>query len=182
MAAYLGDPRFEPLWQELDRRKAVVFVHPIKPPNNPTNIPVGVLEFVFDTTRTITSLIYSGATIRYPDIKFIFAHGGGTAPYLASRIEGGVRLDPKLGRILPNGVMPELKKFYWDTALTFSDTQLKSLLTLADPSKVMFGSDFPFAPKMIYPVALKSLNTQLPPAILTEVLHGSALRLMPTLA
>ena len=73
---YLGDAHFEPFWNEMDRRKAVIFVHPIDPAYHVTDISPGILEFVFDTTRTITSLVYAGVTIRYPNIKFIFSHGG----------------------------------------------------------------------------------------------------------
>ena len=180
--AYLGDARFAPLYEELNRRRAVVFVHPTKTGFSVKGIPDAVLEFPFDTTRTIASLIYAGFTLRYPDIRFIFSHAGGAAPYLANRMEGPTRGNPALAKLLPNGAVAELKKLYWDTALSFTATSLNSLLTLTDPSKVMFGSDFPFAPKIAIPLSLKSLNALLPAADLASVLHGSALRLMPGLA
>ncbi len=99
---YLGDRQFEPLWQELQHRKAVVFIHPTNVPYKVTQIPAAVLEFPFDTTRTVTSMIYSGVTVRHPDVKFICSHGGGTVPYLAGRIDGPTRMNPKLAEILPN--------------------------------------------------------------------------------
>ena len=179
--AYLGDPKFEPLWQELNRRKTVVFIHPTKVPYAVTNIPASVLEFPFDTTRTVASLIYSGATLRYPDIKFICSHGGGAVPFLASRIDGPTRMNPVLDKLLPNGSLPELKKFYWDTALTFSETALASLLALTDSSKIMFGSDFPFGPEIVIPLGPKSLNKELAQGDLQAITRGSALRLMPSL-
>ena len=102
-------------------------------------------------------------------------HGGaGTIPDAA--------MNPALRELLPNGVMPELKKFYWDTALTFDRTALSSLLALTDSSKILFGTDFPFAPKFILPVEQKSLDKELIPEDLAAVLHGSALCLMPGLA
>jgi predicted TIM-barrel fold metal-dependent hydrolase len=179
--AYLGDPHFEPLWEELGRRGAVVFIHPTNVPYQVTHIPASVLEFPFDTTRTVTSLIYGGVTVRHPAIRFICSHGGGTIPFLAGRIDGPTRMNPALHAILPDGVMPELRKFYWDTALTFEKTALSSLLALTDASKIVFGTDFPFAPKFMMSAGQKSLNRELPTADLNSVLHTSALRLMPSL-
>ncbi len=179
---YLGDAKFEPLWQEMNQRKAAVFVHPVSPDYQISGIPPGVLEFVFDTTRTVTSLVYAGVTIRYPDIRFIFSHDGGTVPFIASRIAGGVRMDPVLANTLPEGVMPELRKLHWDTALGFSDTAMPSLLAMADPSKIMFGTDVPFAPNLVIPLGLKSLNKEVQAVELSSILHGSALRAMPCLA
>ena len=179
---YLGDPAFDPFWKEMNRRKAVIFVHPISPAHLETDIPAGILEFVFDTTRTVASLLYGGVTIKYPDIKFIFSHGGGALPYVSSRIEGPTRANAKLRALLPNGVKGELRKLYWDTALCFDATQIDSLLALTDPSKLMFGSDFPFTPKLIFPLSLKSLGAQLQPEQTNQIFSGSALRLMPSLA
>jgi len=165
----------------MNQRKAVIFVHPINPAYHATNIPAGILEFVFDTTRTVTSLLYSGATIKYPEIKFIFSHGGGTLPYVSARIDGPTWANPKLKALLPNGVKAELKKLYWDTALCFDSTQIASLLALTDPSKLLFRSDFPFTPSMIFPISLKSLGAQLQPDQADQIFSHSALRLMPSL-
>ncbi len=179
---YLGDPSFEPLWQELDRRQAVVFVHPTKPGYEIQGLPPGVLEFVFDTTRTVTSLLFSGTTRRFPNIKFILSHAGGTIPFVSSRLEGPTRMDAEIAKTLPNGVFPELKRFYWDTALAFSEPAIKSLLAITDVSKVTFGSDYPFAPKQVFPIGLRSLNKEISANGLADVLHNSALRIMPVLA
>ena len=179
---YLGNAMFEPLWQEMNRRRAAVFVHPVTPNYRISGLPPGVLEFVFDTTRTVTSLIYAGVTIRYPDIRFIFSHGGGTVPFITSRIEGGIRMDPALAKILPGGAMPELRKLNWDTALAFGATAMPSLLAMTDASKIIFGTDVPFAPNLIIPVGLKSLNKEVQARELSAILHSSALRIMPCLA
>jgi predicted TIM-barrel fold metal-dependent hydrolase len=179
---YLGDPSFEPFWQELDRRKAVVFVHPTKPGYEIQGLPPGVLEFVFDTTRTVASLLFSGTTRRFPKIRFIFSHAGGTIPFVSSRLEGSARMNAEIAGRLPNGVLPELKRFYWDTALAFSEPAIKSLLAITDVSKVTFGSDYPFAPSQVFPIGLRSLNKEIPASALADVLHDSALRIMPGLA
>ena len=78
--------------------------------------------------------------------------------------------------------MPELRKLHWDTALAFSETAMPSLLAMADPSKIMFGTDVPFAPNVIIPAGLKSLNKAVQARDLSAILHGSALRAMPCLA
>lgn len=180
--AYLGDPKFEDLWPELNRRKAIIFVHPTTPETMPTGVPPGILEFVFDTTRTVTSLLYAGVTSRYPDIRFLFSHGGGTVPFIWTRIDGATRMDKTIAQMLPNGALPELQKMYWDSALAFGDGSMKCLLTMTCASQVSFGSDYPFAPKIIFPIALKSLKQELSHDDLTAVLNGSALRMMPGLA
>ncbi len=89
-----GDPAFAEIFDELNRRKAVVYFHPACPEwaiNLVPGIPPSIMEFVFDTTRAICSLLYSGTLSRCSDIRFIFSHGGGTAPYLADRIASLVR-------------------------------------------------------------------------------------------
>ena len=84
---YLGDPHYQPFFEELERRKAIVFIHPttMAPGADATglDIPYGVAEFVFDTTRCVTDLLYSGTLERYPSIRYIVSHAGGTVPYLA---------------------------------------------------------------------------------------------------
>ena len=119
-------------------------------------LPPSVLEYVFDTTRTVTSLLFSGTTQRFANISFILPHAGGTIPFVSSRLEGPTRMDPEIAQQLPDGVLPELKRFYWDTALAFSEPAIRSLLAVTDVSRVMFGSDYPFAPKQMLPIALKS--------------------------
>ncbi len=101
---YLGDARFAPLYEELDRRRAFVFVHPTSPPHA-EQIALGrprpMLEFIFDSTRTVSDLVFTGTLTRYPNIEWVFTHGGGTLPLLAARLElfrtaifGGSRDDP----------------------------------------------------------------------------------------
>jgi len=142
---WLGDPAYTPVFEELNRRKAVVFVHP-NAPNCCTNVlphvPASTMEFLFDTARTIESLLTNGTFSRFPNVRFIFSHGGGTMPILARRI---VRTFPKdLASQVPNGVMYELKRQFYDTATASDPTALSALMSIVPSSQILFGSDFPF--------------------------------------
>ena len=103
---YLGDPLFDPVFDELNRRQAVVFIHPTHceaPPETNLGAPPFVVEYVFDTTRAVVNLIFTGTLKRYPDIRLIIAHGGGTVPYLAQRISmlEGHRKAPEVADVIP---------------------------------------------------------------------------------
>jgi predicted TIM-barrel fold metal-dependent hydrolase len=142
---WLGDAAYAPVFEELNRRKAVVFVHP-NAPNCCTNVlphvPASSMEFLFDTTRTIESLLTNGTFSRFPNLRFIFSHGGGVIPILANRM---ARTFPKdLASQVPNGVLYELKRQYYDTASASNPTSLTALLSVVPSSQVVFGSDFPF--------------------------------------
>lgn len=143
---WLGDPSFVPLWEELDRRKAIVFTHPLSNQccvSLQPGIMDTVVEYGTDTTRTIASLVFSGSVERYPNIRFIFAHGGGTMPYLIDRFRFQAR-DPKFAALLPHGVDYELKRFYYDTAQAADTEVLGALTTLVPTSHILFGTDFPY--------------------------------------
>jgi len=137
---YLGNPAFAPLMDELNRRKAVVFCHPYCAAcGTQTVLSDGQnrsVEFVFDTTRTIVSLLSNGTVTRCPDIRFIWSHGGGTVPYITSRLNG-------VAQKLPNGLIYELQKFYYDTAQAFNPYTLPSFKKLVPASHILFGTDFP---------------------------------------
>jgi 6-methylsalicylate decarboxylase len=144
---YPGDPLFDELFTELNRRKAVVFLHPTVPAIQSElklDLPPFLIEFVFDTTRAVTNLIYSGTLQRCPDIRFIVAHAGGTVPFLAYRISMGQIMLPGA----PQGALTYLKQLYYDTALSVNPNALRSLQELVDSSHILFGSDYPFAPEL----------------------------------
>jgi predicted TIM-barrel fold metal-dependent hydrolase len=137
---YLGDPAFVPVMDELNRRKAVVYCHPFRAPCCQNLLPQGSGlggELVNDTTRTITSVLYSATVERCPDVRFIWSHGGGTVPYITGRLSGA-------SRVLPKGLIYELQKFYYDTAQTANPYTLPSFKKLVPASHILFGSDFPF--------------------------------------
>jgi predicted TIM-barrel fold metal-dependent hydrolase len=137
---YLGNPAFAPLMDELNRRKAVVFCHPYCAAcGTQTVLTDGQnrgVEFVFDTTRTILSLLSTGTVSRCPDIRFIWSHGGGTVPYITTRLAGAAQQ-------LPKGLIYELQKFYYDTAQAFNPYTLPSFKKLVPASHILFGTDFP---------------------------------------
>lgn len=144
---YLGDPAFAPVYEELNRRRALVYVHPTQPVCCVGLVPgvtVSTIEYATDTTRTIASLIYSGMTTRFPDIRFIFSHGGGTMPFLLGRFErlASEKPDPWL----KDGAAPHLRKFHYEIAQANHPGALDALLRLAPISNVLFGSDYPLRP------------------------------------
>ncbi|WGY72094.1 amidohydrolase [Burkholderia cepacia] len=143
---YLGDPLFEPVLQELDRRGAVAFIHPNQPPyETPRVAPASVLEFPFDTTRTAASLIISGAVHRYRKLRFILSHAGGTLPFLAPRLSLSISMMPGLVEQYGDP-MTAIRSFYFDTALSAGASALTALAQVTDPDHILFGTDFPFAP------------------------------------
>lgn len=147
---YLGDPALEPLMAELDRRGCYVFVHPTLSlnPNPLPHIPVWVQEFPFETTRAITNLLYSGTLHRYPNIKFQFAHLGGTAPFLAHRIASLERRSPphlKLSERVPQGPLTYLRRLYYDTGLSNHAPGVAATLEVTSIEHIVFGTDWPYA-------------------------------------
>lgn len=143
---YLGDAHFAPLWEELNRRRAVVFVHPNQPPHEvPPVAPASVLEYPFETTRTATSLIISGAMNRYQHVRFILSHAGGTLPYLVPRIALSISMMPGAAERVGD-TLAAVRSFYFDTALSAGNSSLSALAQVADPDHILFGTDFPFAP------------------------------------
>ena len=143
----LGDPSFAPVFEELNRRKALVYVHPTMHKNCvgliPGLIPQGI-EFPLDTTRTITSLLATGRLARCPDIRFIFSHGGGTLPFLAARITGALTRHKEFAANNPKGVAAAMSSLYCDTASAVSTPQLAAMFAFFDPTHILFGSDYPF--------------------------------------
>jgi predicted TIM-barrel fold metal-dependent hydrolase len=144
MDRYLGDPLFDPVFDELNRRRAVVFIHPTHceaPEATGLHAPPFVVEYVFDTTRAIVNLIYTGTLKRCPNIRFIVAHGGGTVPFLAQRI---AMMEGHRGARNVVDVLPALRSLYYEIASTTSGFALRSLQELADPAHILWGSDLPF--------------------------------------
>jgi len=143
---YLGDPLFEPLWAELDRRSAVVLVHPTAPPGaqDPDLPPAPLVDFPYDTTRTALHLAMRGVPRRYPRIRMILPHAGGFLPYAAHRLALAGHLAPDT---TPEDFLTDLRRFYFDTALAGSPATLPSLLAFAAPGHILFGSDFPMLPE-----------------------------------
>jgi len=145
--AYLGDPAWDPLFDELDRRGAYVFLHPTMPPH-PLPLPqhpVWLYEFPFDTTRAVVNLIYSGTLERCPRVRLQVAHLGGTAPFLAHRTASLAAREPERASRAPAGALAQLRRLYYDTGLSNNAVALASTLEVADIGQVVFGTDWPYA-------------------------------------
>jgi predicted TIM-barrel fold metal-dependent hydrolase len=143
---YLGDPIWHPLFDELHRRHAYVFVHPTVPPYSLPlrEHPVWLYELPHETTRAIVKLLYSGTLDRCPDIRFQFSHLGGTAPFLAYRIASLVQREPS-DWSLPAAPLAYLSRLYYDTGLSNHAPALAATLEVAPLERIVFGSDWPYA-------------------------------------
>src|SRR5579863_2285556 len=140
-----GDPYFDPMWQELNRRSTIVYMHPLAPPcctNLNDSVPTAMNEFYFDITRGCTSILANGVLHKYPNVKIIIPHSGGTMPMIAGRIKDRYPHDLKHDEYIPNGVIAELQKFYIDIAHASFPYPMAAMLKFALPDHIMFGTDF----------------------------------------
>jgi predicted TIM-barrel fold metal-dependent hydrolase len=179
----LGDAAFAPVFQELNRRKATIFVHP-------TMSCCGILfpgisgptiEFPTDTARTIASLAITGAMARYPNVTFIFSHGGGVLPSIYQRLEGAARRLPDAQKLLPNGLDHELKRQYYDLAsVGLAPVGMAAVLKLWPITQLTYGSDAPFGSATGIADGIQKLG--LSDADLAAIQRGNAARLFPRYA
>jgi predicted TIM-barrel fold metal-dependent hydrolase len=172
---YLGDPAFGPLWSELDRRAAVVFIHPAKPQAPIIDgIPGPIVDYPFDTTRTAVQLVLNGVVARSPRVKIILSHAGGFVPYAAHRF---AELAPAVRPNVPPA--PELiesfRSFNFDTALSSGPASLLALQNFARPGHILYGSDFPYAPASVGASFTAKLDTfEFPRDVRAAINNGSA--------
>jgi predicted TIM-barrel fold metal-dependent hydrolase len=179
---YLGDPAFTPVMEELNRRRAVVFVHPLMTAcctGLVPGVPEVVVEYQAETSRTIASLLFSGTLGRFGDIRFIFSHGGGTVPYLVARFERLFNSRPDLVKSMPEGAVGSLRKLYFDTAQVYNEFSLAALTRLMPETHILYGSDFPAASPKLTDQGLEGFG--LAPAALQKIYRDNALGLMPSL-
>ncbi|MEO8313220.1 MAG: amidohydrolase family protein [Pseudomonadota bacterium] len=194
--AYLGDPMFNDLYAELDRRGAVVFAHPHAPAccaGVVPGVPDSLIEFGTATSRTIASLIFSGQTLRHPRIKWIFSHGGGTVPYLIERFLGGTQAEIVPGIVTrgqpsaqgvrqpPGSFLAELRKMYFDTAQIANPAALQTLKTVVGTSRILFGTDVWYRTEKETAQAVVA-SAVFSPDELQQIARGNALKLVPALA
>jgi predicted TIM-barrel fold metal-dependent hydrolase len=176
---YLGDEAFDPLFDELNRRAAVVFVHPSVLPGleRISGIPPYIADFLLDTTRAAINLARRGTLDRCPDIKIILSHAGGFIPYAAYRVAvaASAKNDAAHGLSL-------LQSYYFDIALSGSPSALPSLLAFAQPDHVLFGSDWPYAPaSAVAGFTAMYERYELDDAIRESIDRGTAEQLFPRL-
>jgi predicted TIM-barrel fold metal-dependent hydrolase len=181
---YLGDPAFDPLFAELNERRAVVFIHPGPLPEGGTELP-GVPDFIgdflLDTTRTALNLIASGTLDRYPDVSVILSHAGGFLPWAAGRAESAGRQGEGPD---PAAIRRALRRFFYDTALPMSPYATPALLAAAGPGRVMYGSDWPARPAGEVATVTRAHDTDpsLSRHTRRRIDRDNALRLFPGLA
>jgi 6-methylsalicylate decarboxylase len=181
---YPGDPYYNPLWEELNRRKAVVFFHgPVPDCCGALKVGPGVNpavgEVTFDMTRAVMSLLANGALARYRDIKWLFAYGGGATPYIAGRMDAFFKDAKNIHDIAPNGVMAELQRLHYDTVNVTAAPSFAALTKLAPMANITYGTDFPyFANDQLDTLDQRGLSAK----DLAAIHAGNAKRLIPRLA
>jgi predicted TIM-barrel fold metal-dependent hydrolase len=177
-----GDPLYKPVFDELNRRKAVVYFHPLAATCCGRTFPgafPAIIEAPHDTTRAVLSLLINGAFARYRDIRWLFSHAGGTIPMLAGRINFFVRNRKDIAEIAPDGIEAEFRRLYYDTANAAYPASMAALLKLVPASQVTFGTDYPYVGVADQAKALTKLG--LSAAQLLSIRSGTATRLLPQL-
>ncbi|KAG4429945.1 hypothetical protein IFR05_014568 [Cadophora sp. M221] len=185
----LGHRKFVPIWKKLQQYKALVFIHPtllaITPKLIGAGIPQPITDFLLATTRTVVDLVMTGTVRSCPDVDIVLSHAGGTIPFVGTRAIGGLLVPAVAAKasVTFTQAAEDFGRFYYDIALSTSPAQLDGLLDWSKPGKILFGSDFPFAPSIGIASVLSSYNgfvennargQQLAP----EVLRANALSLL----
>ncbi len=180
---FLGDASFDPLLALLDERATTVLIHPaLHPLSNQisSSYPAFMTEFTFDTTRAVTHMIFSGVLERFPRIRFILSHAGGTIPYLSFRLSMAPLIDLKrFGHRTPEWVMQQVRRFWYDTAIAAGPQVFGALDAVADPARILFGSDWPYCPATVTQRCIAGLADVLPADRAMAVERGNALALFP---
>jgi 6-methylsalicylate decarboxylase len=181
---WLGDASFSPVFEELNRRKAVVYTHPHEAAccrNGVVGVTPQTLEYPTDTTRAIMSLIVSNTASKCPDVKFIFSHAGGTLVSIAGRFIGAaaVTAEALAGQPEANSRLFHVKRFYYDTAGSANPVQMQSLKLLVPSSQIVFGTDFPFANPAATVTGLQ--GSGLSETDLRGIYRENAVRILPRL-
>jgi 6-methylsalicylate decarboxylase len=185
--SYLGDDRFEPVFAELQRRGAVVFVHPTASPDpiaHTLGLPDALLDYPVDTSRAIAKLHYSNTFARTPDVKYVFSHAGGTIPFVASRFAIVDAMDV-IGGAQERGPFADVAgRLYWDTASAFGDPVLHLLRSVTGLDNVVFGTDYPYPHDEISIGGLRGVQhtAELADDERRAILGTTATRLIPRLA
>jgi predicted TIM-barrel fold metal-dependent hydrolase len=184
---YPGDARFRPLFDELQRRGAVVFVHPSSSPDpaaRSLGLPDTLIDFTADTTRAVAQLHYGNIFARTPNVKYIFAHAGGTIPYLAARFSVVDEMNVIPGAEQRGTAADTLRRLYWDTAVSWRAPILKMLRSVVGMGQVLFGSDYPYLRRDLAVACRHEVetNAELDREESRAVLAGNALKLFPRLA
>jgi predicted TIM-barrel fold metal-dependent hydrolase len=186
IGVYLGDSKLEPVFAEVERRNAVVYVHPNPSPDtiaHSLGLPDNLLDFPTDTNRAVAQLHYTNRFARTPNVKYIFSHAGGSIPYLAARFA----IIDEMGFIAggeQRGTAAEMfRRIYWDTALSASDPVLHMLRDVAGINQVLYGTDFPYLRRDLAINSKQKIvqSSELNDSERRAILGTNALRLFPRL-
>lgn len=179
---YLGAPELEPVFDELNRRKARVFVHPTSPAcweQTSLGRPRPMLEFLFDTTRAVTNLVLNGTVARHPNIKFIIPHAGAVLPGVVDRLAA---FSMVLADIDPEAdVGRDMAGLHFDLAGFPLSRPLNALLALTTIEHLHYGSDYPFTPEPVVSLLADQLGAHETPQNLLGQLWANSTRLFPNL-
>jgi predicted TIM-barrel fold metal-dependent hydrolase len=159
---FLGDALFDPVLAALNERDAVVFIHPaLHPSSRKLELPWPgfMMEYLFDTTRAAVNLVFGGAIVRFPRIRFVLAHAGALVPYFAWRLSVSPMIDARMPQIAPEEVFARLKRFWYDNALSPAAPTMECLRDVAAPERIVFGSDWPFANAKVVAEALMAYES-----------------------
>jgi len=179
---WLGDPAFVPVFEELNRRKAIVYTHPHEPAATEgilPEIPPSVIEFGTDTTRTIASMLFSGNASRFPNVRMIFSHAGGTMPFILERFTRVAALPNHVAKF-PRGALHEIRKFYYEIAQASHPYAMSSLRSFMPVSQILFGTDFPYRTSADMGRGL--VKSGFATREIAAINHGNAARLFPRFA
>ncbi|MBQ3882429.1 MAG: amidohydrolase family protein [Bacteroidales bacterium] len=162
---YLGDPELDPLMDYLNSRKAVIITHPHKPSaaNSKliTTVPLASYEYLAETTRAILNMVANDVLVRYPDLKVVVPHCGSFLPNALPRFKGLLPVMTAQGYMKPVDVDANISRLYFDLAGAATDDVIESLLTITDPSHILYGSDYPYVAAPALVGAKKSLESRL---------------------
>jgi 6-methylsalicylate decarboxylase len=178
---WLGDPAFTPVFDELNRRRAVLFIHPNMPvccAQTLPNIPPSVVEYGADTARAITNLLFTGTTMRCTGIEFIFTHAGGAMPMFMDRYTSLGASNRGYPGFTPEKVVTELRRFYYDTALAANAPAMAAITKIAPIEQILLGTDYPLRASGYQVADLQQLFAA---AELKAIESENALRLFPRL-
>jgi predicted TIM-barrel fold metal-dependent hydrolase len=187
LGVYLGDKSLTPIFDALQRRKAVVFVHPNASPDpaaHSLGLPDSLIDFTADTTRAVAQMLYTNRFADTPDVKYIFSHAGGTIPYLTGRFEIVDEMNVIPGAESRSTAAATWRNIYWDTALSWGDPVLAMLREVAGLDHVLFGTDFPYLRRDLAIDARQHIvdSAELTPEEKESVLGVTATKLLPRLA
>lgn len=178
---WLGDSTFDPVFAELNRRQVLIYTHPTAARccrNLIPDIPEAVIEYGTDTSRAITEIVFGGTAKRYPGMRIIFSHAGGTLPFLVERLVVLQRSPEAASRLPKGGAISALRNFYYDTAQAAMAAPMAALRQVAPVSRILFGTDYPYRTAAEHVTELQQSHV-FSPEELQAIERDNALALLP---